>query len=105
MPRRKGRDTPERGAADRSGVRPGWAWVCTRPAQRQIDALSQEVRERIVAALDLLVVNPRGVDARKLEAQESYRLRVGDYRVIYDVDKSQRLFVVIWVGNRKDAYR
>jgi mRNA interferase RelE/StbE len=67
--------------------------------------LTKEVQERIIAALDLLVVNPRAVDARKLEGKDGFRLRVGDYRALYDVERQSRQFVVFWVGDRKDAYR
>lgn len=67
--------------------------------------LSKEVQERIIADLDLLVVNPRAVDARKLAGRDGYRLRVGDYRALYDVDKDNRQFVVFWLGDQKDAYR
>lgn len=104
MPRRQGRDTPDSEASG-SGVRPGWQWVLTRPAQRQMAVFSTEVQERIIAALDLLVVNPRAVNARKLEGKDGFRLRVGDFRALYDVDKQSRQFVVFWVGDRKDAYR
>lgn len=105
MPRQRGRNSPEGDASDRGGVKPGWQWVFTRPAQRQLDILSREVQERILADLDRLVVDPRTVDARKLEGKIGYRLRVGGFRVLYDVDKHKRQFVIFWVGDRKDAYR
>jgi mRNA interferase RelE/StbE len=102
MPRHQGRNGEASGSG---GVRAGWNWAFTRPAQRQLNDLGQEVQERIIADLDLLVVDPRAVDARKLEGRDGYRLRVGSYRVLYDVDKQKRLFVVFWIGDRKDACR
>jgi mRNA interferase RelE/StbE len=70
-----------------------------------LDVLAKEIQDRIVADLDILVVDPRAVDARKLAGRPGYRLRVGNFRVLYDVDRDERQFVVFWIGDRKDAYR
>ncbi len=54
--------------------------------------------------LDLLASGQR-VDIRKIEGEDEYRLRVGNFRVIYTVDKANRTFVVSKVADRKDSYR
>lgn len=58
---RKG--TPPQREAAGGDVNPAWQWVLTRSARRQLDDLAKEIQERIVADLDILVVDPRAVDA------------------------------------------
>jgi hypothetical protein len=49
--------------------------------------------------------NGQVVDARKFQGIEGYRLQDGDYRILYDIDKDNRQFVMFRVSDRKDAYR
>ena len=61
---------------------------------------------RIIAAIDALAEEPRPKGCRKLTGSlHTYRIRVGDYRVIYSVDDGSREIVVERVRHRKDAYR
>ncbi len=75
------------------------------PAEKDISALPPPVRRRVIEALASLRDTPRPVGIRKLEAQGGYRLRLGDYRIVLEIDdESQRIFVVR-VKHRKDVYR
>jgi mRNA interferase RelE/StbE len=106
MPPRQGRHRAHDGGSDSSnGVRTGWQWVLTHSAARQLRHLGEEVQRRITAELDLLAAGSPPVDIRKLEGENDYRLRVGDYRAIYRVDKAERTFVVLKISDRKDACR
>lgn len=105
MPPRQRRQRQGSGGSESDGVRDPWRWEFTRPAARQLANLNKEVQERIIANLDLLVANPMAVDTKKLTDIEGYRLRVGDYRVLYEVNKNDRVFVVFWVGDGRDSYR
>jgi len=49
--------------------------------------------------------DPRPSRCRKLTGRDGYRLRVGDYRVLYEVDDSDRAVVVLHVGHRSNVYR
>ncbi|WP_404980599.1 type II toxin-antitoxin system RelE family toxin [Carboxydichorda subterranea] len=49
--------------------------------------------------------NPRPPGVRKLTGRDGWRLRVGDYRVIYDVDDESRRVTVLHIGHRRDVYR
>jgi mRNA interferase RelE/StbE len=61
---------------------------------------------RIIAAIDALAEEPRPTGCRKLAGSlHTYRIRIGDYRVIYSVDDGSRQIVVERVRHRKDAYR
>ena len=74
-------------------------------AVRQIRRLSVELQERVNSAIGHLKDNPRPQGGKKLRGLEGYRVRVGDYRVLYRVyDAEQR--VVVWrVMSREDVYR
>lgn len=75
-------------------------------AQRQIKSLPFQARNRIAKAIDSLEKNPRPAGAIKLKgAQEFYRLRVGDYRVIYAIRDEELLVVVVNAGHRKEVYQ
>ncbi len=73
-------------------------------AERQILKLEASVRRRIFKKLDALATNPRPVGVEKLIAVDAYRVRVGDYRIIYDIEDKTTTVVVHKVGDRKDVY-
>lgn len=60
-----------------------------RSAEKELDALPKEHRARIAARLLQLEDNARPAGAKKLQGQEAYRLRVGDYRVLYTIDEGK----------------
>ena len=76
-----------------------------RSAEKELDALPANVRDRIVARLLALEGNPRPSGTKKLQGEESYRLRVGDYRVLYTVDDPQRAVTIYAIGHRREVYR
>ena len=79
--------------------------ILQRPAEKELDALQEAVHKRIVIRLLALEENPRPTGVKKLQGQESYRLRVGDYRILYTIDdKSKKIFVVA-IGHRSEVYR
>jgi mRNA interferase RelE/StbE len=76
-----------------------------RRAQKELAQIPHGDYERIVEAIRGLAENPRPVGCRKLAAREGWRIRVGDFRVIYEIDDGQRSVTVLHVGNRRDVYR
>ena len=76
-----------------------------RSAEKELDALPASVRERIVARLLDLEENPRPVGVSKLQGQTSYRLRVGNYRVLYTIEDTDRLVTIYAIGHRREVYR
>jgi mRNA interferase RelE/StbE len=69
-------------------------------------ALPVDVQSRIYEALDRLSADIRTCDVRKLVGHErEFRLRVGDYRVIFGVEVKDRISVILEITDRKDAYR
>ena len=77
-----------------------------RPAERDLRRLSAEVFSRVLAAVHGLAQEPRPRGARKLTgAREDWRLRVGDHRVVYEIEYDARLVRVLRVRHRREAYR
>jgi mRNA interferase RelE/StbE len=60
---------------------------------------------KILDAIDELAKNPRSSKSKKLKGEKLYRLRVGNYRVIYDIQDNVMLVFVIKLGHRSDIYR
>ena len=80
--------------------------MLTPAATRHLARLDDAVQQRIRDGLDLLVAGSPSADVQKLAGPgDEYRLRVGEYRVLYGVDKANRTFVVFKIADRKDAYR
>lgn len=77
----------------------------TRSAGREIEGIVLSDRERIVNRIDALFADPSPPGSRKLAGREAYRVRQGDYRVVYTVDDKSRMIVVLAVVHRRDAYR
>jgi len=74
-------------------------------AQRDYRKLPPELRPRISQALRTLK-NPHLVSAKKVrDSKDRWRIRVGDYRIIYKIDSSQRLVIVISIAHRREVYR
>lgn len=76
-----------------------------RSAEKELSRLESEVHDRIVKRLFSLQDDPRPHNVKKLQGRNEYRLRVGDYRVLYIIDESAKKIEVVAVGHRKDVYR
>ena len=60
---------------------------------------------RILARLAELETNPRPTDVKKLKGRKAWRIRVGDYRVIYEIHGRQLQILVITIGHHREVYR
>jgi len=76
-----------------------------RSSQKELDTLPSELVARIVAQLEGLRENPFAHGVIKLKGYEAYRVRVGDYRVIFQVDTQARVMRILQIVHRGDAYR
>jgi len=74
-------------------------------AHKQIEALPHRFAQRINEAIAGLANEPRPVGAKKLAGIEGYRIRLGDYRILYRVNDESRLIIVYRVKHRREAYR
>jgi mRNA interferase RelE/StbE len=74
-------------------------------AARELEGLSTDVRRRIVARIRGLSAQPRPQGCEKVSGHDLYRVRQGDYRVLYTVHDVDLEVVVIKIGHRREAYR
>jgi mRNA interferase RelE/StbE len=78
--------------------------VLSKRAEKFLDKLESDDRSRIVYALEKLRIRPEAFLIR-LVGENAYKLRVGDYRVIIDLDKGNLLVLVIQIGHRRNIYK
>ncbi len=77
-----------------------------RGAEKDLARLSSEMHDRVVAAIQALVTDPRPVGCRKLAgSRNDWRIRVGNYRVVYEVADAAREVRVNRVRHRREVYR
>jgi mRNA interferase RelE/StbE len=76
----------------------------TDTSRRQFRKLEKDVQERMIKALERIRIRPESY-VKKLVGDPGYRLRVGDYRVILDIQKSELIILVIKIGHRKNIYK
>jgi mRNA interferase RelE/StbE len=75
-------------------------------AKKEMDAISDEQFLKIDAAITTLKINPHPYpQSKKLKGEDKYRLRVGDYRVVYAVNEKEKTIIIYRVRHRKDVYR
>jgi mRNA interferase RelE/StbE len=78
----------------------------TKGARKMFRKLSQELQARIQPKIDDLAIEPRPNGVKKLQGEEnSYRIRVGDYRIIYDIFDDVLLVKIVEVGHRSKIYK
>lgn len=83
---------------------PKYIAVLSKKAQKQLDKLPDNVAEPILKAIFELEKNPKPVGYIKLKGRDGYRVRIGNYRVIYDIFEKELIIDVIALGHRKDIY-
>jgi len=76
-----------------------------RSAAKELAQLSPKDRGRIVARIQALADDPRPVGAEKLSSQARYRVRQGDYRILYEIEDQILRIMVVKIGHRRDVYR
>jgi mRNA interferase RelE/StbE len=74
-------------------------------AIKELEKLSEQNYLRIKEAILRLGNSPRGSGCSKLIGRDGWKIRVGDYRVIYKIDESLKKVTVLHIGHRRDIYR
>jgi len=77
--------------------------VFSQKAKKQLFKLERLIQERIISALERIKIRPESY-ITKLVGDPGYKLRIGDYRIIMDIDKNKLLILVIKIGHRKNIY-
>jgi mRNA interferase RelE/StbE len=84
---------------------PDYVIVLSKKAQKQLDKLSDNIADPILEAIANLEENPRPQGCKKLKGRDGFRIRVGNYRIIYDIFDTELVVDVIALGHRKDIYK
>ena len=79
--------------------------VLSKKAQKALDKFSDHIANPIFDAIADLEENPKPIGYKKLKGRDAYRIRVGDYRIIYDVFDSELIIDIVTLGHRKDIYK
>lgn len=76
-----------------------------RSAQKSLAGIPRDDYQSVVDSILALASNPRPHRCKKLVDRDGWRIRVGRYRVIYEIDDNQKTVTVTKVGHRRDVYR
>jgi mRNA interferase RelE/StbE len=76
-----------------------------RSPEKEMEDLPKAIQSRISTRILSLENNPRPRNTKKLSQRDEYRLRVGDYRILYTVNDSDNTVTVVAVNHRREAYR
>ena len=78
--------------------------LLSKRVERFLDKLNPKDRERIILSLDKLRIRPESY-LKRLVGEKSYKFRVGDYRLIIDLENDKLLVLVVDIGHRKNIYK
>jgi mRNA interferase RelE/StbE len=76
-----------------------------RQAYKDLEAIPAEYTRLIANHIDSLEKNPRPPDSKKLKGDAGYSLRIGTYRVLYDIDDKAKIITIYRIKHRREAYR
>jgi len=79
--------------------------IIERKAAKEIESLPNDTIQRITDAIKNLKLNPRPHGSKKLKGEVGWRVRIGDYRILYTIVDNQKLITIYKVKHRKEAYR
>jgi mRNA interferase RelE/StbE len=82
-----------------------YSLVVKRSAERELRALPKADLRRITDRIRGLADAPRPPGHEKLSSQDHYRVRQGDYRVVYAIDDAHRVITIVKIGHRREVYR
>jgi mRNA interferase RelE/StbE len=77
----------------------------TPAAQRQIDKLPRSVQRQVIERIAALANEPRPAGCVRLSGEEVWRVRAGDYRVVYAIEDAALLVTIVKAAHRRDVYR
>ena len=78
--------------------------IFTDTSRKQFKKLEKDIQERIIKALERIRIRPEA-HIKKLVGDPGYRLRVGEYRIILDIEKEKLIILVVKIGHRKNIYK
>ncbi|MES1250311.1 MAG: type II toxin-antitoxin system RelE/ParE family toxin [Chitinophaga rupis] len=89
---------------DAKGKKPEYTVLILPSAQKQLNKLPNTIATRIEDKMMELEQDPRPPGCKKLKGRDAYRIRIGDYRVIYEIQDGKLIVTVITIGHRREVY-
>ena len=89
---------------DAKGKKPEYTILILPSAQKQLNKLPNAIATRIEDKMLELEDDPRPPGCKKLKGRDAWRIRIGDYRVIYEIHDGKLIVTVITIGHRRDVY-
>ena len=77
----------------------------TKSAAKELESVPTKDRQRTVSKIRSLADDPRPTGVEKLGGDDKYRIRQGDYRILYEIVDAELIVTVVRIGNRRDVYR
>lgn len=82
-----------------------YSLVLKKSVYKDLDPIPKKDVQAIMKAMKSLSENPRPVQSKKLSGDEKYRLRCGNYRILYEINDVEVVICVVKVGHRRNVYR
>ena len=76
-----------------------------RSVQKSLEKIQTQERLKIISALLELEQNPRPRGIEKIRGVELWRIREGDYRIVFSIDDNEKMITIVRIGHRRDIYR
>lgn len=76
-----------------------------RSAQKKLSKINRQDQDRIISAIESLTHNPRPDGCIKLSGRPAWRIRIGSFRVIYEIQDAKLIVLIVKIGHRKEIYR
>jgi len=89
---------------DAKGKKPEYTVLILPSAQKQLNKLPNAIATRIEDKMMELGEDPRPPSCKKLKGREAWRIRIGDYRVIYEINDGRLIVTIITIGHRREVY-
>lgn len=76
-----------------------------RSAQKELNKINRQDQDRIISSIESLANTPRPDGCTKLSGRPAWRIRIGSYRVIYEIQDEKLIVFVVKIGHRREIYR
>lgn len=73
--------------------------------EKELDTIPDKIFDKIKKVISSLKDNPRPLGVKKLTNQEHWRIRVGEYRILYEIDDKEKIIAIFKIKHRKDVYK
>lgn len=82
-----------------------YSLLILRRAQKELSDLPKDIYEKVKQTILKLSKSPRPYGCKKLKGRDGWRIRVGNYRIIYEINDKDKSIIIFHIGHRKDIYK